>query len=249
MLAREEKLTEVVRRLQEAAGENLQSIVLYGSAARGDFHTRKSDLNLLCILKSAKAQDLSRIAPVIRWWSGQLQEPPPRIFTKDELIHSADVFAVELLDIGEAHRVLFGDDPIAAIEVPLNLHRVQVEHELRTALQKLRDHFLLANENEQHLREIYGKSISSVSVLLRHVLIALGEEVPSQKSAVYQRIEQLTGADAAVFELGRALHDNHPATEVTRSYGKYLEAVAIVIHALDTLVPKREWQRVKRQDF
>src|SRR5438034_5688345 len=90
MLAREEKLTEIARRLQEAAGENLQSIVLYGSGARGDYHAHKSDLNLLCILKSAKATDLSRIASTIRWWSGQLNEPPPRIFTREELIHSAD---------------------------------------------------------------------------------------------------------------------------------------------------------------
>src|ERR1700747_2879109 len=129
MLAREEKLTEVVRRLQEAAGENLQSVVLYGSAARGDFHTHKSDLNLLCVLKSTKAAELSRIASWVRGWCGQLREPAPRIFTHEELIHSADVFAIELLDIGEAHRVLFGDDPVASIEVPMNLHRRRVGHE------------------------------------------------------------------------------------------------------------------------
>ncbi len=245
MLAREEKLTEIVRRLQEAAGENLQSVVLYGSAARGDFHTHKSDLNLLCVLKSAKAAELSRIASVVRWWCGQLREPAPRIFTQEELIHSADVFAIELLDLGEAHRVLFGGDPIAGIEVPMNLHRAQVEHELRTALQKLRDHFLRASDKEQQLREIYGKSISSITVLLRHVLIALGED----KSAVYQRIEELTGAEASVFELGRALRDNHAHSEIIRAYGKYLEAVEFVIHALDALVPKHEWQRVKRQEF
>ncbi len=52
MLAREEKLIEIVRRLQEAAGENLQSLVLYGSAARGDFHATKSDLNLTFVFKS-----------------------------------------------------------------------------------------------------------------------------------------------------------------------------------------------------
>jgi predicted nucleotidyltransferase len=247
MLAREEKLTEVVRRLQEAAGENLRSVILYGSAARGDFHAHKSDLNLLCILKSAKAVDLSRIASVVRWWSGQLHEPAPRIFTHEELTHSADVFAIELLDIGQTHRVLFGDDPVAGIEVPMNLHRVQVEHELRTALQKLRDHFLRASDDEHQLRETYGKSISSVTVLLRHVLIALGEDVPADKSAVYQRIEELTGAPASPFELGRALRDNHAHSEITRAYGKYLEAVELVIHALDALVPKREWQRVKKQ--
>jgi len=249
MLAREEKLTEVVRRLEEAAGQNLQSVILYGSAARGDFHAHKSDLNLLCVLKSAKAAELTRIASVVRWWSGQLREPTPRIFTHQELIHSADVFAIELLDIGQVHRVLFGDDPVAGIEVPMNLHRAQVEHELRTALQKLRDHFLRASDNEHELREIYGKSISSITVLLRHVLIALGEDVHPDKSAVYKRIEELTGAPAAAFELGRALRDNQAHSEITRAYGKYLEAVELVIHALDALVPKREWQRVKKQKF
>jgi Nucleotidyltransferase domain len=249
MLGREEKLTEVVRRLREAAGENLQSVILYGSAARGDFHPHKSDLNLLCVLKSAKATELIRIASVVRWWSGQLHEPAPRIFTHEELIHSADVFAIELLDIGQAHRVLFGDDPVVGIEVPMNLHRAQVEHELRTALQKLRDHFLRASDHEQELREIYGKSISSITVLLRHVLIALSEDVPSDRSAIYGRIEELTGAPASAFELGRALRDNHAHSEITRAYGKYLEAVEFVIHALDALVPKREWQRVKKQKF
>jgi predicted nucleotidyltransferase len=249
MLAREEKLTEVVRRLQEAAGENLQSVILYGSAARGDFHAHKSDLNLLCVLKSAKAAELSRIASVIRWWSGHLREPAPRIFTHEELIHSADVFAIELLDIGQAHRVLFGDDPVAGIEVPMNLHRAQVEHELRTALQKLRDHFLRASDDEQQLREVYGKSISSITILLRHFLIALGEDVPPERSAMYHRVEELTGAPASAFELGRALRDNHAHSEITRAYGKYLEAVEFVIHGLDALVPKREWQRVKKQKF
>src|SRR5260370_27409610 len=249
MLAREEKLTEVVRRLQEAAGENLQSVILYGSAARGDFHAHKSDLNLLCVLKSAKAAELSRIASVIRWWCGQTREPAPRIFTQEELTRSADVFAIEFLDIGEAHRVLFGNDPVADIEVPMNLHRVQVEHELRIALQRLRDHFLRASDNEHQLREIYAKSISTISVLLRHFLIALGEIAPAHKSEVYKRIAELTGADAAVFELGRELRDNHPVSEITRAYGKYLEAIEIVIHSLDALVPKREWQRVKKQNF
>lgn len=246
MLTREEKLIEIVRRLQEAAGNNLESIVLYGSAARGDYHSRKSDLNLLCVLKSAKTQELARIASVVRWWSADQREPAPRIFTREELSRSADVFSIELLDIGRHHKILFGPDPIADIEVPTNLHRVQVEHELRTTLQKLRAGFLRYAENEAQLREIYSQSISSVSTLLRHFLIALGENSDLDHAAVYRRVEQLTGALAAAFELGRELRDNHPATEIVRSYGKYLEAIEAVIHSLDALVPKREWQRVKR---
>jgi predicted nucleotidyltransferase len=249
MSAREEKLTEMVRRLQEAAGENLQSVVLYGSAARGDYHAHKSDLNLLCVLKSAKATELSRIASVVRWWSGQLHEPPPRIFTSEELTRSADVFAIELLDIGQHHRVLFGEDAVADIEVPMNLHRVQVEHELRTALQKLRTHFLQFSDNENQLRAVYAKSISSVTTLLRHFLIALGEPSSSDAGEVFRRIAELSGADAGAFALGRELRDNHPVSEITRAYGKYMEAVENAIHALDALVPKHEWQRVKKQNF
>ena len=249
MLAREEKLAEFTRRLREAAGENLQSIVLYGSAARGDYHHQTSDLNILCVLKSAKAPDLARLAGTIHWWSGQLKEPPPQFFTAEDLHHCADVFAIELLDIGRSHQVLFGPDPVAGIEVPMNLHRLEVEHGLRSLLQKLRIHFVHYAEDQAQLREIYAKSISGLTVLLRHVLIALGEQVPPEKSGVYRRIAELTGADAAAFEFGRALRDNHPSAELPRAFGKYLEALEAVIRSLDAIVPKREWQRVKSQNF
>ena len=246
MLRHDEKLIEFTRRLAEAAGDNLQSVVLYGSAARGDYHTHKSDLNLLCVLKSAKASDLARFSHVIHWWSGQLREPPPQFFTQEELERSADVFAIELLDISRHHKVLFGSDPVADLEVPTNLHRVEVEHGLRSLLQKLRVHFLHYHENEAQLREIYAKSISGLTVLLRHTLIVFGEDDQKDKSAIYQRIEQLTGADASVFELGHALRDDHPSADLARAFGKYLESMATVIHSLDAVVPKHEWRRLKR---
>jgi hypothetical protein len=129
----------------------------------------------------------------------------------------------------------------------MNLHRVEVEHDLRALLQKLRVHFVHYSENEAQLREIYAKSISGVSVLLRHALMALGEDVPENKSGLYQRIEELTGADAGSFELGHALRGEHPSAELARAFGKYLEAISAVIHALDAMVPKSEWQRVRNR--
>ncbi len=249
MLGRDEKLIEVVRRLHEAAGENLESIVLYGSAARGDYHTGKSDLNLLCVLRSTAAHELARIAKVVRWWSADQREPAPHFFTREELTRSADVFAIELFDIARHHKVLFGSDPVAEIEIPMNLHRLQVERDLRITLQKLRTQFLRFSEDEPRLREVYEQSISSITALLRHFLIALGENADSDHSHVYQRVAELAGADAAAFELGHALRENHPVTELTRAYGKYLAAIETVVRSLDALVPKHEWQRVKRQNF
>ena len=51
----EGKLQELVTRLQQACGENLVSIVLYGSAAREDFHEEFSDVNVLVVLQHLQA--------------------------------------------------------------------------------------------------------------------------------------------------------------------------------------------------
>ena len=53
------------------------------------------------------------------------------------------MFAIELLDIQATHQTLSGDDVVSAHHVPMNLHRVEVEHELRTTLLRLRQHLLL----------------------------------------------------------------------------------------------------------
>ena len=58
------KLEELVKKLQEAAGANLVSVILYGSAARGDYRETYSDLNVLCTMGSLGAEELRRVAPV-----------------------------------------------------------------------------------------------------------------------------------------------------------------------------------------
>ena len=60
----ENKLQELVTRLQQACGDNLVSVVLYGSAAREDFHEEFSDVNVLVVLQQLAAEfvcaDLAR---------------------------------------------------------------------------------------------------------------------------------------------------------------------------------------------
>src|SRR5450432_2549149 len=138
VLSTDAKLRELVNRLKEVAAANLESVILYGSAARGDFHPSHSDLNVLCMLGSLAIEELSRVAPVVRWWVVEQEEPAPLFFTAEELRQSADVFSIELRDMQDNRRVLYGTHPIANFHLPTNLHRVQVEHELRTVLLKLR---------------------------------------------------------------------------------------------------------------
>ena len=244
MLSTEAKLTDLVARMKEFAAENLESVILYGSAARGDHKEGHSDLNILCVLRSITARELARVTPVVHWWCKNQNEPAPLFFTAEELRSSADVFSIELLDMQDSRRVLFGADVITGIAVPMNLHRVQVEHDLRTLLLKLRQHFLLSGQNEKDLRAAAAKSSSSALALLRHTLIAFDEEPPAAPHEVFARIATLTGASAEAFTAVFHLRDPHAhAEDITRTYEKYLNALSVVVSALDKIVPKREWQR------
>ncbi len=242
-----EALKNLVERLHEAAGDNLESILLYGSAARGDFHEAHSDLNVVCTLRLLRVEDLARVAETVKWWTSVQKQPAPLFFTAEELRHAADVFAIELLDMKQGHRVLYGPDVVTGIDVPMNLHRIQVEHELRTLLLKLRQHFLLRAESQQELYAVLAKSSSSALTLLRHTLIAFGEQPPATTRDLFARLSALTGANAAGFEAVLSLRDSKgPGSEVAPLYGTYLTTLEKVITALDHHLPKHHWQRVNR---
>jgi len=248
MVDTHEALKNLVERLHEAAKDNLESVILYGSAARGDFHEAHSDLNVLCVLRSLRATDLARVSPVVKWWTTTQRQPAPLFFSADELQHSADVFAIEFLDMQQSHRVLYGSDPVAAIKVPMNLHRLQVEHELRTLLLKLRQHLLREAENPHELAAVLAKSFSSALTLLRHTLIAFQEQPPAAASEVFARVATLTAANAPAFAAVQHLrHSSGPDKDtVLPTYDSYLAALEKVIAALDRHLPKHQWQRAAK---
>jgi len=240
-----EALKNLVERLHEAARDNLESVILYGSAARNDFHEAHSDLNILCILRSLRATDLARVSAVVKWWTTAQHQAAPLFFAFAELRQSADVFAIELLDMQQSHRVLYGSDVIAGISVPMNLHRVQVEHELRTLLLKLRQHLLREAGNPHELGAVLAKSFSSALTLLRHALIAFQEQPPNAANDVFVRIAALTATNASAFEAVQRLREAKSLdTNIVLSvYDAYLAALEKVIAALDHHLPKHQWQR------
>jgi predicted nucleotidyltransferase len=239
-----EILKNLVERLHAAAQGNLESVILYGSAARGDFREGRSDLNVMCTMHSLALSEMIKLEETVKWWTGTHKQPAPLLFTTEELHSSADVFSIELLDIQQNHQVLYGKDSVAGIAVPMNLHRVQVEHDLRLLLLRLRQHFLHSGENYEALAAILAKSFSSATTLLRHTLISLEEQVPSSSLDLFARIAKLTGADAAAFEAVHHLRESGTAPgEIVPLYGAYLTALEKVIVAMDQHLPKRHWQR------
>ena len=61
---KDKKIGEFVSRLKEAAGSNLESVILFGSAVAGDFHPEFSNVNLFCVLRDASFAALQALSPV-----------------------------------------------------------------------------------------------------------------------------------------------------------------------------------------
>ena len=195
----DDKIQEFVKRAREAAGANIESIILFGSAAAGDFHTGLSDVNLFCVLRDTSFAALQRLAPAVKWWGAQNQ-PPPLCMTRHELERSTDVFTIELLDMVQHHRVVFGDDVLQSLHIPMNVHRVQVEYELREKLVLLRQHVLIAANDDARLWDTLLHSVPSFATLFRHALIVLGLESPPGRRQAVAALGKRVGFDASAIE-------------------------------------------------
>lgn len=234
----EKQLDEFVSRIQKAAGKNLQSVILYGSAAAGDFNPEFSDLNLLCILREIVFVNLSAIAPVVDWWHRQ-KHREPLVMSWEELEHSADVFSIELLDMQQFHRVLFGDNRLPGLRIRMHLHRAQVEYELREKIILLRERLLLHAGNDRDLWNLLLGSFPAFATLFRHALIALGDGTPRPKREAIQTLARRIQFDpSALLQLLdlRERKVDRKDCDVKDLFARYLLAVQQVTAAVDTML-------------
>lgn len=236
-MTHDDLIAEFTKRMREAAGTNLASIVLYGSAAQGDFHPDYSDLNLLCLLRDVSLPALTKIAPVINWWRGK-RHHPPLVITPAELNASADVFSIEFSDMKQRYRVLDGEDPLRDLLIPMKHHREQLEYELREKLFLLRQHMLLAATDEKQLWEVMLHSLSSFTTLFRHVLVEMGEqERKHSREAVAELSRKLKFNDSAFLQLLdiRAKTGDRSRLRAGEVASRYLDAITAVATAVDNM--------------
>jgi len=231
----EQDLADLVTRLKKAAGSNLLSVILYGSGATREFHPGHSDLNVLCIMQSLGRDDLSKLHAAAAWWAKK-GHPAPLFFTLDELQHSADIFAIELLDIKAVRRVLYGEDVMASLHVPMDLHRLHVERELRNNTLRLRQHYLRHPGDSRKTLELMTSSISTFAALFRHALIALGEDPPPTNRSTMDRLGSVLGFDPSplhtIFDI-REGHKRERDVDVQATFDAYLDRVSKVTEEID----------------
>lgn len=194
----EKPLSQLVEKLRRAYGESLVAVVLYGSAVSEERHSKFSDFNVLCVLTAVTPRELNAGEEVFHWWRG-LGNPSPLLLTEPEMASSAESFPVEFLDIQQQHRVLFGTDVISGLVIGRSFYRVQVEHELRAKVIRLRQKAAGLLSDPRLLRRLLADSVSTFCVLLRHALALHGVENATKKREIVERAAEYFAMDPRPF--------------------------------------------------
>jgi len=178
------------------------------------------------------------MAPAIEWWTRQ-KHHAPLVLTREELERSTDVFSIELLDMQQRHRVLLGDDVLSGLHIPMQLHRAQLEYELREKLILLRGRLLLAANKKKQLWELMLGSLSTFVTLFRHALIALGDTPPKGKREAVQALAARIPFEPSAFLQLLDIRERKAETkqfDVADVFARYLAAVQRVTAAVDKML-------------
>src|SRR5688500_16029632 len=232
-------LKGLIKDLVATHGDNLSSVVLYGSAAAGDHNELRSDYNLLITLNRITPQDLREAQAPMREWQ-RLGNPLPVYFTTEELSDAADVFPIEFHQMADARSVLYGPDPFAnLIFSDVNL-RHQTEYELRSKLIQLRRMYIPASVSIEKLCDLMTDSLSSFAALFRAVLILYGEDAPVAKHDSVRATVRRFGLNGEPFEkifefrASDYLPPNEKsANEIFAAYMDQLQQVVEVVDEFD----------------
>ena len=122
----EEIFEDYVKSWRDIFGDQVQAVVVYGSAARGDYIPGKSDINFLIVLSEAGLADLQKAIPIVENWRLRAAAVP-LVVSERYIQESLDSFPVEFLTLKLHHRCLFGEDPLAEIEIEPKHIRLQLE--------------------------------------------------------------------------------------------------------------------------
>jgi predicted nucleotidyltransferase len=159
-------------------GDSLQSIVLYGGLAKGEFVPGQSDVNILIVFRSVAIEVLDRAAPQVR--QGALEfRLAAMLATEADLRDLADVFPIKFQDMQRRHKVLWGEDPFPKVTVPREHLRLRCEQELHNLSLRLRQGYVQRTDRPELLQAALSRAVSSLLVNLG-VLLELKTGKPAE---------------------------------------------------------------------
>jgi hypothetical protein len=228
----ESALTRLVQQLDGRAATGC-SLLLYGSAARGDYDAQRSDVNLLLVVDDPSPTALTALRPALKGWH-DAGFTPPLLIGRDEWRRATDVFPIELTDMRLSHRVLAGVDPLAGQVVAPEFLRAALESALRGKLVRLRQAFVRFHDAMPILGGFAASSCSELLVLLRCTAVLLGRDPGRSAASAVDALEHELGESATAVRMVAAHRRDPDWACPPELFAQYLVAVQRAADLADT---------------
>lgn len=160
-------LDKLLESLKAELGENLASVIAFGSQA--NVEDTKNNLNLMIVTNTLNAENLYAISKPIQKWV-KAKNPIPVIMNRDEWYSSFDVYAIEYSDIRENYRLIYGENLVQSIGINKYFLRLECESELKSLLLKYKNNFLMNVRSDKEMKKVLNQVIKTLLVIFRSVL-------------------------------------------------------------------------------
>lgn len=204
---------EFVESAKTAAGENLTSIILFGSGAEGRLRST-SDLNLMCVLRNVDSAALDGFRKSIQ--SGRAFRLRVMFIRADELPEHAKLFSVKFQDLKRRHLVLYGPDPLESLEIDRAALAARARQILANLKLRSRAAYAADGDNAARLTLAVADMAGPLRSAAAAVRSLQGSEM-EPKAALAAAAEQ-AGITAAVLEnVSRAREEGKLTLEAART--------------------------------
>lgn len=232
-----EFLEKYLTQLKKDWHADLEGVLLFGSAARGDFIAGRSNINILMLTRQLSADVLQRAGRLHRQW-GKHQIVAPLMMTQEELHRSGHLFPLEYLQIQDHRVLLTGQDPFAAWQIEAHHLGWQCQQELGANLIRLRQRFVEGEGRPEAIQALLILSITGLLPCLRGLLRVSGQNSAGRDAEVLERLPQTLQIEPDVLleilQMKRGII-SPGALEWPKVYERYLQNLESLwkhIHAL-----------------
>ncbi|MGD9852141.1 MAG: hypothetical protein AB7T38_12810 [Nitrospirales bacterium] len=226
-----EQFQAYLRDLEKTFQRNVEAVILYGSAARGDFIEGRSNWNLLVLVRSLSVNVIQE-AGKLHVKGEKHRIVPPLLMTLDELQQSCSVYPLELLLIKESHVLLEGRDPFPDLKISMDHLGWHCEREIRSHAIQVRQRLIEGEARPEAVQSIMILSITALLPFLRGILRVLNHSSQGTDLEILERLPHVLRYQSPglidALKLKRGLR-GPGALEWLKVYEQYLDALTELI--------------------
>lgn len=189
-------LEELRAELLATQADNLAALVVYGSAVRGGYDARWSDIDLVVVLEDTGPDRLAGCAPALM--RGRFRARiEAMILKRDNIAAAADVFPLLYDDIRSRHVLLAGSDVFSSLEISDAHRRLRIEQELREARIRMRRAIVDAMGSDAALAGALDRKVKQMRSPLHALLCLKGVSCDDGLAPVLEAAGRAYGLDTA----------------------------------------------------